>query len=295
MPLSRPYRYRVVDVVAEEPLEGNPLAVFPDASGLDDVTMQKIARELNLSETAFVLPPTLADCAAQVRIFTPAKEMIFAGHPTVGTCFVLLDEGIIHREADRFLVQEKVGPIPVRVQHGDRPMIWLTTPSIGEGRTFDSGQCAAALGLDAADLLSIKPQLLSAGNPTLLVPVKTKAVVDRAFVDSAGMALLKAPGDEPFCVFVFTPVPGGAYSRMFAPAYGVAEDPATGSSTGPLASFMLRHGLLSESANHRWTSEQGTKMGRRSTLHIEVLSEAGCQRIDVGGHATPLVEAVMQL
>ena len=295
MSLSRPYRYRVVDVFSEIPLEGNPLAVFPDASGLDDVTMQKIARELNLSETAFVLPPTLENCAVQVRIFTPAREMVFAGHPTVGTSFVLLDEGIVSRAVDRFLVEEKIGPIPVRVEQGDRPMIWLTTPPIEEGRTFDPDRCAAALGLAPTDLLGVNPQLLSAGNPTLFVPVKCTEIVDSAFVDSARMTLLKAPDDESFCVFVFAPTSEGAYSRMFAPEYGMAEDPATGSSTGPLACFMLRHGLLSGSGRNRWTSEQGTKMGRRSILHIEIRTELGSQQIDVGGHVTPLVDAVMRL
>ncbi len=91
----RSYRYQVVDVFTKQPLEGNALAVFPDASGIDDATMQKIAKELNLSETTFVSPATRADCAANVRIFTPTKEMIFAGHPTIGTSFVLLEEGIV--------------------------------------------------------------------------------------------------------------------------------------------------------------------------------------------------------
>src|SRR6266852_5906801 len=101
----RSLRYRVVDVFTENPLEGNALAVFPDASGLDDATMQRTARELNLSETTFLFPPTRSDCAASVRIFTPAKEMLFAGHPTVGSAFVLLDEGL---DRDSFLLEEKV-------------------------------------------------------------------------------------------------------------------------------------------------------------------------------------------
>src|ERR1700690_2661774 len=98
------YRYRVVDVFTEHPLEGNPLAVFPDASGLDESTMQKIAKELNLSETTFVLPSTRADCAVRVRIFTPTKEMLFAGHPTIGTSYVLLDEGAV--SGSNFLLEE---------------------------------------------------------------------------------------------------------------------------------------------------------------------------------------------
>src|SRR5450755_2818716 len=103
------YRYRVVDVFTEHPLEGNPLAVFPDATGMDDVTMQKIAKELNLSETTFVLPPSRPNCLARVRIFTPTREMVFAGHPTIGTSWVLLDEKVVPPDVERFALDEKVG------------------------------------------------------------------------------------------------------------------------------------------------------------------------------------------
>src|ERR1700685_164380 len=106
------YRYKVVDVFTTEPLEGNPLAVFPEASGLDGATMQKIAKELNLSETSFVLPATRVGCAARVRIFTPGKEMVFAGHPTVGTAFVLLQKNSLLRNNNTFLLEEAVGLVP---------------------------------------------------------------------------------------------------------------------------------------------------------------------------------------
>ena len=119
----RSYRYRVVDVFTERPLEGNALAVFPDASGLDDTTMRKIARELNLSETTFLSPATRADCAANVRIFTPTRELPFAGHPTIGTSFVLLDEGAVPKDSERFVLEEKVGPVSIRVEPGERPLI----------------------------------------------------------------------------------------------------------------------------------------------------------------------------
>jgi trans-2,3-dihydro-3-hydroxyanthranilate isomerase len=169
--------------VNERPLEGNALAVFPDASGLDDATMQKIARELNLSETTFIGPATRADCAANVRIFTPTKEMVFAGHPTIGSSFVLLDEGIVPKDSERFVLEEKVGPVSIRAEPGERPLIWLTTPPITYGRTFDRGLCARTLGIEPSDLLEIAPQLLSAGNPTIFVAVKDKEVVDRAWLD----------------------------------------------------------------------------------------------------------------
>lgn len=300
MNILRSYRYRVVDVFTEQPLEGNALAVFPDASGIDDATMQKIAKELNLSETTFVSPATRADCAANVRIFTPTREMVFAGHPTIGTSFVLLDEGIVPKDSERFVLEEKVGPVSIRIERGrvepgERPLIWLTTPPISHGRTFGREPCARALGLEPGDLLEITPQLLSAGNPTIFIAVKDKEVVDRARLDLQGMTTLNEGQQEPACVFVFAPTPGGAYSRMFAPEYGIVEDPATGSSTGPLAAFMLRHGLVSGAAGARFVSEQGVKMGRRSILHIQLHGERGADGIEVGGYVSPVAEATMKL
>jgi len=289
------YPYTVVDVFTTEALEGNPLAVFPDGSDLDEATMQKITRELNLAETAFVLPATLKDCAARLRIFTPAREMAFAGHPTVGTAFVLLQKEIVARSSSAFVLEVQIGPIPIRIEGGRRPMIWLRTPPIREGRCYDSALCAGALGLELRDLLPIEPQLLSAGNPTVIVAAKDKAAVDRAWLDLAGLKTLKSEESEPFCVFLFTPTPDGAYSRMFAPEYGVTEDPATGSSTGPLAAYMIRHQLVPGQAGTRFVSEQGTKMGRSSLLHVEVRGEDDAYGIYIGGHVTPIAEAVMTL
>lgn len=295
MTTEQKYHYRVVDVFTEKPLEGNPLAVFTNASGLDSDTMQRIARELNLSETVFVFPSERNDCAATVRIFTPTREMPFAGHPTVGASWVLLDEGIVPPGTDNFALHEKVGPVPVRVERGNRPLIWLTTPPIEDGRPYDPKLCASVLGLAPEDLLHCAPQLLNAGNPTIFIPLKTKEAVDRATLDIAGMSKLHAPAEGPACVFAFTPMDSGAYSRMFAPEYGIIEDPATGSSTGPLAAYMIRHNLASGAAGTRFVSEQGTKMGRRSLLHVHVRGDRGVGGIEVGGYVTPLVRAEMQL
>jgi len=288
------YRYRVVDVFTEKPLEGNPLAVFPEASGMDSITMQKIAKEMNLSETTFVFPSTRADCTAHVRIFTPMREMVFAGHPTIGTAYVMFDEGKTP-ETGRFALEEGVGPVPVRVDPGDCPMIWLTTPPIQFGKTYQRGACADAIGLDTADLLDVEPQVVSAGNPNLYIAVKSKDAVDRSWCDLARLAKVKQHGDDAFCVFVFTPTPEGAYSRMFAPEHGVVEDPATGSATGPLAAYMMRHQLASSKDGTRFLSEQGTKMGRRSILYMLVRGDHGADGIDVGGYVTPLVDAVLKL
>jgi len=294
MAKSRSYRYRVVDVFTTQPFEGNALAVFPDSSGIDDGTMQRIARELNLSETTFVAPATRRDCVAQVRIFTPAREMIFAGHPTVGTSFVLLEEGMVPENCERFSLEEKIGAVPIRVEPGERPVIWLSTPAIRYGKTYDRQLCAQVLGLDVKELLEITPQYLSAGNPTIFMGVRDKAAVDRASLDLSGLRALKGGDEEPMCAFVFAPTAEGAYSRMFAPEYGIAEDPATGSSTGPLASFMMKQGLIPGAAGTRFVSEQGTKMGRRSILHVQIRGEKGADGIDVGGYVTALSEATMR-
>ncbi len=296
MAADRSYRYRVVDVFTEVPLEGNALAVFPEASGLDDTTMQRVARELNLSETVFVLPPEREDCAAALRIFTPSRELVFAGHPTVGTAFVLLAEGIVPARSERFLLQEKIGPVPVRVEHGARPLIWLTTPAIEFKQEFDPHLCAQALGLQTGDVINVPPQLVSAGNPSLFVPLKKKDAVDQASLEMEGFRQLRGSHPESFCVFPFAPTATGAYSRMFAPEYGIIEDPATGSATGPLAAYMLRRNLLSGALRSRFISEQGAKMGRRSLLHVLVHGANEAEEIEVGGYVTPLVNgAVMQL
>jgi len=163
------------------------------------------------------------------------------------------------------------------------------------GRCYDPSLCASVLGLTTQDLLDVAPQKLSAGNPTIFVALRDRLAVDRAWLDLAGMRQLRGADAELACVFVFTPTTEGAYSRMFAPEYGVAEDPATGSSTGPLAAFMIRHGLLANSSGGtRLLSEQGTKMGRRSLVHVHLRGDRGADGIEIGGHVTPLVTATMR-
>jgi trans-2,3-dihydro-3-hydroxyanthranilate isomerase len=282
------FRYRVVDVFTERPLEGNPLAVFPDASLLDPALMPRIAKELNLSETVFILPSARPECAARLRIFTPSDELIFAGHPTIGSACVLMDEGIVPRGQREFAVEEGVGPVPVRVDD----LIWLRTPPIGFGQRYDPAVCAAALGLERAEMLGPEPQLVTAGNPFIFVALRDRPAVDRAFLEREGMRRIRQSGPHVNGVFVFTPTPEGAYSRFFAPEHGIAEDPATGSATGPLAAYMLRHHLV---ARPRFGSEQGVKMGRRSLLHVRISREGSAEVIEVGGSVVPLVEATMRL
>lgn len=289
--------YQVVDVFTRRPLEGNPLAVFTDANNLDASLMQRIAKELNLAETAFILPATKEGCDLRVRIFTPAKEMIFAGHPTIGSAYVARASGLVPRDAERFVLEELVGPVSVAVEGGDDPLFWLRTPPIRTGTKFDADACARAAGLQGADLLpGIPCEIRSAGNPILFIAVRDKAAVDRAEADTAALRALYAHEPEPVCTFVFAPVASGAYSRMFAPNLGVPEDPATGSATGPLAAFMMDYGLAPSNADGaRFVSEQGVRMGRRSELHVRVHGESGSEGIDVGGYVAPLTRAAMTL
>lgn len=297
MSSARYYQYRVVDVFTEEALQGNQLGVFPNSLGLDGETMQKIAKELNVAETVFFGPSTRPDCVANVRIFTPAREMPFAGHPTVGSSFVLRELGIVPKDVERFALEEKIGPVPVRVEtgNGGRPLIWLTTPPIRIEPPLDVNACARAIGLEPSDLLGRPPEIVGAGNPGVFIALKNKAAVDRAAIDLHGLRAIKRNPADSFFVFVFTPTQEGAYSRMFAPDHGVVEDPATGSATGPLAAYMMRHGLAPSADGTRFLSEQGTKMGRRSILHILIHGENGANGIEVGGYVTPIIEGVLTL
>jgi trans-2,3-dihydro-3-hydroxyanthranilate isomerase len=211
--------------------------------------------------------------------------MRFAGHPTIGTSAVLMDEG--RTVTAEFVLQEKVGPISVRVARDEQNLIWLRTPPIEWHQTYNPITCAAALGLSPQELMPPAPQRLSAGNPTLFVCVRNPAVVDRASVSLEGMRNLRGSDPNPLCLFVFAVTRNGAYSRMFAPEHeGVSEDAATGSSTGPLAAYLIRHRLVAGADGTRLISEQGVKMGRRSLLHIEIKGVGGSEGIDVGGHVT---------
>ncbi len=281
--------YHIVDVFTKAALEGNALAVFPDASMLDAKTMQRIAREFNLSETTFVLPAQSREGATRVRIFTPNAEMDFAGHPTIGTAYVMRRLALVAKNATSFTLDENIGPVNVRVDAGDDPMLWLTTPEIRYIGTIARDMCAAAVSLGESDLLPDIPcEIHSAGNPTLLIPLRDAATVDRARVDSQAFAALVEACGLPALAFVFSPRDGGAYSRMFAPHLGVPEDPATGSATGPLAAFMVKHGLVSRADGSSFVSEQGRTMGRRSLLHVLIHGDGGSAGIEVGGNVTPV-------
>jgi trans-2,3-dihydro-3-hydroxyanthranilate isomerase len=289
-------QYQVVDVFTSTPFEGNALAVFPDGSGLDDLTMHRIARELNLSETTFVLPQESRDGATRVRIFTPASELPFAGHPTIGTAYVLRMLGAVPAEAKTFVLSENVGRVPIRVGEGDDPILWLTTPPIAKLAEFPRSECARALSLAEGQLIEGVPcEQLSAGSPLIFVAVADRETVDEAQLESAAFFELVRECAVATSIFVFAPTEKGAYSRMFAPQLGIVEDPATGGATGPLASFMMKHGLAPSGDGTRFVSEQGVKMSRRSALHVLIYGDFGAGGIEVGGNAVHVASGTMRL
>ena len=300
----RELRFVQVDVFTERVFGGNPLAVVFEAAGLSDVEMQAIAREMNCSETTFLLPPTRPDCAARVRIFTPARELPFAGHPTIGTAWVLATEKRLPGDRLRFNLEEGIGPVEVTLEgEPARPsFLWMRHGEARFGSELTGrADFARALGLVESDLLAGAPICTgSTGNAFLYIPLRDREVVDRARLDVP--ALLAAQGDGPNVgVFVFAPDPdpkaGRVYSRMFAPhTSGIPEDPATGSASGPLGAYLVERGLVVPADTVDIVSEQGTRMGRPSFIRIRVGMSAGrVSEILVGGSVVPVIEGRLRV
>jgi trans-2,3-dihydro-3-hydroxyanthranilate isomerase len=300
--MSREYHFLHVDVFTERPLAGNPLAVVVDAQGIGDDEMLAIAREMNLSETTFVLPPARDDCVARVRIFTPARELPFAGHPTVGTAWVLATLGRTGG-ATRFALEEGIGPVAVELE-GDagRPsFVWMQHRDATFGaEAKDRRGVAAALGLTERDLIPGAPvQTGSTGNAFLYVPLRDRDAVDRAALDQRRLEQA-VPETTTLGVFVLAPDPDPArryvYTRMFAAAHGVTEDPATGSASGALGAYLVIHGLVAPAAEMRILSEQGTKMGHQSFVHVTLAVRGDAVTdIRVGGAVVPVIDGRLRL
>ena len=284
------YVIHVVDVFTEKPLAGNQLAVVLDAEGIPGEVMQRIAKEMNISETVFVLAAEDPANAARVRIFTPGAELPFAGHPTVGTSWVLFTQGLIPGGALEFKLEEGVGPVPVRAEKGPSGWVfWMTHPKVSFGAVVsDRSAAAAALGLSENDLLPDVPiQTASTGVPFVYVALKDAKAVDSAVSEKDRLAKVFKEG-----VFLFAAVGRDRlYSRMFSPhVLDIHEDPATGSGSGPLGAFAVRYGLVPRAPAVSITSEQGTKMGRQSFIHIRLEFATDGElpsSIQVGGSVVP--------
>ena len=286
MPNKGEYEYLVLDVFTKTRFKGNPLAVLPDAQGLSGEQMQTIAGEFNLSETVFLLPPTVANAAAKARIFTPRRELLFAGHPTIGAASVV---SAAKNPGSPFYLEEGVGPVKIdaEMDPDGTPVFWLTTPPVQFFETLDPQFCAELLGLTVLDInASVAPGFVSAGNPFLYICLTSVEAVDRAEVQQSRLAESTGSQNSTGTFFFARKEPQSAtnfdtYSRMCAPLAGIAEDPATGSAAGPLAAYMMRHGMLPSDVRVEFVNEQGTKMGRQSLLRVRV--DPADSSIRVGG------------
>lgn len=284
MPPQMAHRFHIVDVFAEERYAGNPLAVVRDAADLDTARMQRIALEFGFSETSFVVSdPRAGEPGVRVRIFTPAEELPFAGHPTLGTAWVIRRHLAAGRPAALELALG-VGLVPVAFEgEGEAELAWLEAPAVQLERRVAPGEIAPALGLSAADLAPDLPaQEVRAGVHQLIVPLASRTALRRARLDQAAFAPLAARG-LPSHVYLFTREAASPelqlHARMFFTAGGVREDPATGSATACLGAYLLAH----TGKDVALCIAQGAEMGRPSLLRLEARRGAGGPLVRVGG------------
>ena len=276
------FRYVVADVFTDTPLEGNQLAVFTDARELPEELLQPLAKEMNYSETVFVYPAEGAH--ARIRIFTPANELQFAGHPVLGTAFVLgqpMQLGVIALETG-------AGVVPVELEReGPKVVFGRMQQPVPSASQFEEAPVLAALGVARAEL---PVELYDNGMRFVLVVLDSEDAVAALEPDLKALAALGSP-----LGFACSAGSGRRWkTRMFAPASGVAEDPATGSAAGPLAVHLCRHGRIG------WGDEieisQGAEVGRPSTLYARADGSDGtAERVEVGGSAVVVARGEFKL
>jgi trans-2,3-dihydro-3-hydroxyanthranilate isomerase len=302
------YRFVTADVFTDTMFGGNQLAVIPDARGLSDARMQQIAREFNYSESTFILPPQSPDHTRRVRIFTPAKELPFAGHPTVGSAHVLaaIGEVPLTGDATRIVLEEGVGPVPVtvRAEHGKPVFAQFTVAKLPEVGPPPPTRAAIAdlLGLDINDLQSgaMTPQAVSCGLPFLIVPLRNRKAVAKARIrlDKWEMLLSQYWAADVLIIAQDPERPGSDIrARMFGPGAGVMEDPATGSAAAALGGYLaMRDGKPGGDGTLRWVIEQGFELGRPSILHVEADRANGAvTAVRVGGASVIVSEGTIDV
>jgi trans-2,3-dihydro-3-hydroxyanthranilate isomerase len=277
------YRYVVCDVFTDRPLAGNQLAVFTDARGLDDEAMQALAREMNYSESSFVFPPEEGG-HARIRIFTPLAEIPFAGHPTLGTAFVLGGP----MQSPEVRLETARGIVPVALEREENRIVFgrmqQPLPSIDAYGPTD--ELLTALGVDRSEL---PVELYDNGMRHVYVALRSEDEVARLRPDLSG---LEVPADLGFNCFAGS---GRRWkTRMFAPGGGIAEDPATGSAAGPLALHLARHGRIA--FGDEIEISQGAEIGRPSTLFARADGSAeSVERVEVGGSAVVVARGEFRL
>lgn len=272
-------RFVIADVFTRKRFGGNQLAVFTDGAGLDTATMQDLAREMHFSETTFLLPPE-GGGDFRVRIFTPEVELPFAGHPMVGTGFVIVSEKMKQwgGPLTSVTLEAGVGPIlvEVRTENGVAGHTTMSQPlPVVKGSLPDIGPLAKALSLSASDIerTGLPVEAIYNGITVMIVPVASRAAVEAIKVDAGALEdISKKMGAETVLTFTRETVESEstAHCRVFAPAAGVIEDAATGSANGPLGFYMVRHRVVEAEPVTHILSEQGFEMNRPSHLHIDV-------------------------
>jgi trans-2,3-dihydro-3-hydroxyanthranilate isomerase len=294
-------RFVTLDVFTEQRFAGNPLAVVLEPEGLDTDAMQTIAREFNLSETVFVFPPAEKANRAKLRIFTPARELPFAGHPTVGTAVLL---GRIDGKKDvNFTLEENVGLVPCQVTSSgpDSGRATFNIPRLPgkEADSPDIAKMAAALGLSAADmgLDGFTAARWNAGNPFTCVPVRNLNAIGRVKIDLAKFDEAFGGGDHA-AAFIFCRETAEAghtfHARMFAPIMGVHEDPATGSAVASFSGYLAAQGKYAD-GQHLLGIEQGYEMGRPSQIELTLKMAGGkLTGASIGGNAVVVMEGTLE-
>lgn len=294
--------FLIADVFTAEPFAGNPLAIFPDCQpGMSTVLMQHIARELNLSESIFVFPPEDLRHTRRVRIFTPAREMPFAGHPTVGCSIMLAERGLLGEFSSHLeiVLEENVGPVPVKIERRAGGL-FATLTAAKLPQTVGTPPAAAAvaemLSLASDDLAPTAPVIYTAGLPFLIVAVRDLGALARARLDVALWARLLAgsPAQEIFVVTMADWRTGREIrARMFAPAAGIAEDPATGSAAAATGGWLMELQRLAD-GDGLWVIHQGVEMGRPSRIELGLTIRGGALVVvRVGGTAVAISEGHM--
>jgi trans-2,3-dihydro-3-hydroxyanthranilate isomerase len=291
--------FATLDVFTDRHFAGNPLAVVLDGEGIETAVMQAIAREFGHPETVFVLPPGDRRHRAAVRIFTPARELAFAGHPTVGTAVLLaVRDGAAL--GDEFVLEEKIGEVRCRLESkanaGGAARFTIPQLPNEEGSAASNADIAAALGLAPADIGfdDLLPSRWSCGNAFTFVPVSGLAAIGRCRVDLGKYENAFADG----AVYVFcaeTLEPGSAFhARMFAPKFGVSEDPATGSAAAAFAGVIAAQAGLPD-GEHGFAIEQGYEMGRPSLIRLAVtIGAAKLVSATIAGDAVVVTEGTIE-
>jgi trans-2,3-dihydro-3-hydroxyanthranilate isomerase len=298
--------YQHLDVFADAPFHGNQLAVFLESAALDARVMQRIANEMAFAETTFVFPADSPGTDARVRIFTPWRELPMAGHPTIGTVFALAAEKRISAGQPVVTLALGVGPTPVflewKGEHLD--FAWMRQPAPTFGFVAERlDLLAAAMSISERDIriTGLPVQEVSSGVPFLFVPFATRNAVNRATVDRAALrTFFTASGQDELPVFAFTLEPGDddatAFSRMFAPLFGIPEDPATGGASGPLGAYLVHHRAVSAERAARMVSLQGVAMGRPSRIVISITTRDGSiSDVRVGGTCVSMGSGYLEI